>query len=456
MDLGALVRKYSVSGPRYTSYPTAPQWNEQVATDVFRRVAGCFKNEGSVAIYVHIPFCESLCLYCGCNIHLTHDHGVSGRYVSRVIEEMRNVRALLGVRPRASQVAWGGGTPTFLDEEQLCRLHEAITTIFHVDEEAEVSIEIDPRVTSSDQLKTLRRIGFNRVSLGVQDFQEEVQRAVNRVQSTESTRGMLELCRDLGFTGINYDLIYGLPLQTEISFKSTLDVVISHRPDRIALYNYAHLPELRPHQRVLEKYDRPDSQMRISLFEMAYHRFLAEGYVAIGMDHFALPHDELAKALPQGSLYRNFQGYTVKRGLPLLGFGASAISEFENAYFQNERSVKRYEKRMGETGFATLRGCELTPNDLRSKWVIGELMCRFGVSFQDYKRRFQGDFEVDYARAVAELSPFKDDELCTLSPQGIQITDYGRLFVRNVAMVFDEYVDKSGTSGTSGTYSKTL
>ncbi|MBI3294888.1 MAG: oxygen-independent coproporphyrinogen III oxidase [Deltaproteobacteria bacterium] len=452
MDLKALIQKYSISGPRYTSYPTAPQWSEAVGETAHRKALARADARFPFALYVHIPFCESLCLYCGCNIHLTHDHSMGARYCEAVIHEIETVARLISGRPAVSQMAWGGGTPTFLSPEQIRRLFSAFREVFDFEPEAEVSLEVDPRVTTDAHFVELRSLGFNRLSLGVQDFDPVVQKAINRIQTSEMTLKTLERCRLLGFGGMNYDLIYGLPHQSLQTFAATVDEVIRHSPDRIALYNYAHLPSLRPHQKALERFPRPEADVRTQLFEMAYQRFLEAGYVSIGMDHFAKPSDELALALSRRSLYRNFQGYTVKRGLPLLGFGASAISEFQDGYFQNVREVKVYEERIASTGLATLRGCQLSESDLRRKWIIQRLMCRLGFDFAEYEEEFGESFSNLYATETAQLIPLIGDGLLVRNDHSLRVTDTGRLFVRNAAMVFDDYL----LGESKATYSKTL
>lgn len=452
MGLKELIQKYDVTGPRYTSYPTAPQWTDAFGETDFINELSKVSLGSPAAIYIHIPFCESLCLYCGCNIAITRDHGNASQYVETVLQEVRRVAKRLPKRIEISQVAWGGGTPTFLTEEEMAKLHLGVCDYFAIRKDAEISIEIDPRVTSFAQLARLRNLGFNRVSLGVQDFDPAVQKAIHRIQPAQATLGMRSKCRNLGFSGVNYDLIYGLPCQTLESFSQTLGEVLRHRPDRIALYNYAHLPSLRPHQGALERYALPTAVLKTQIFELAYEVLLAAGYIAVGMDHFALATDELCRALANGSLYRNFQGYTVKRGLPLFGFGASAISEFDRAYFQNVREVKAYSEKIRSGGLAVQRGKALSEDDARRKWVIGSLMCRFRVSSNDYSLAFGRDLWDDFEETRHTLYRLQSDEILELDDSGISVTEIGRLFVRNAAMAFDGYL----TLSSPPTYSKTL
>ncbi|MEZ4751628.1 MAG: oxygen-independent coproporphyrinogen III oxidase [Bdellovibrionota bacterium] len=447
-----LFMKYSRPGPRYTSYPTAPHWSDEIGVETYKETLRTSDPSVPLALYAHIPFCESLCYYCGCNIKITHDAAVSNPYVDALIAEIDSVSEALGSRRHLSQISWGGGTPTFLPVAEIQRLQRHTLRHFDLEDDAEVSIEIDPRVTSQEQLRTLRQEGFNRVSLGVQDFDPEVQQAVNRIQSPEMTQEMLEFCRSLGYRGINFDLIYGLPFQTLDRFTKTIDRVIGMRPDRIALYNYAHLPSLRPHQRILEKNPMPQVEERVAIFTLAYEQLLAAGYVAIGMDHFALPDDELSLALNRGTLYRNFMGYTVKRGTHLLGIGASAIGEINGGFFQNLREVGPYQRAVHQDGFATFRGCLLSDDDRRRKWIIQNLMCRFEVPFTLYRQQFDEDFEVRYDEELNALEELDQDGLLERDASCVRCTPLGRLFVRNAAMVFDSYLKNEKTTA----YSKTL
>jgi oxygen-independent coproporphyrinogen-3 oxidase len=455
MALIELIRKYSTSGPRYTSYPTAPQWSGGVSEEIYRESlkSSFAKPEEDLALYVHIPFCEQLCYYCGCNIQITKDHSRSQVYVDTLLREVETTARLLGNKRTLSQVSWGGGTPTFLSVPEITALQKGIVSHFQLAADAEVSIEIDPRVTTEEQLIALRELGFNRASLGVQDFNEEVQKAVNRVQSAAMTEKMLRKCHSLGFTGVNFDLIYGLPLQTFDTFSKTVEEVIRIRPDRIALYNYAHLPSLRPHQKILEKSPMPQAEERVRIFSHAYDRLLSVGYRSIGMDHFALESDEMYQALRDGRLYRNFMGYTVKKGAGMIGIGASAIGESARGYFQNVREAKDYEKRVEKTGLSTLRGCLLTQDDVERKWVIQSLMCQFRLDEKEFETKFSKSFREKFQSELTQLGDFFQEGILEGSPYSLRVTDLGRLFVRNVAMVFDAYWGKTSQQAT---YSKTV
>lgn len=452
MDLGQLIHKYSVSGPRYTSYPTAPQFHEGVGRDKYRQVLSAPSDPTEpLALYAHLPFCESLCYYCGCNIQITNDKSRSRSYVETLKKELETVGKLLQTRRTLSQIAWGGGTPTFLTSHEMRDLVSAILKTFDLADGAEVSIEIDPRVTTEEQLAVLREIGFNRVSLGVQDFDPKVQEVIHRVQPADQTERMLKFCRSLGYTGINFDLIYGMPLQTFETFQKTVDEVIRMRPDRIALYNYAHLPSLRPHQKILESYAMPDVQTRVKIFEYAYHAFLEAGYRGTGMDHFALEGDELFKAIGKGTLHRNFQGYTVKRGAGLIGIGASAIGEYGGYYFQNLRGPKEYEEAVREEGLAVFRGVQISEEDKERKWIIQNLMCGFRLNFERFEQEFHRPFNQKYEAELKTLNRLQEDELLEVSKDGVEVTELGRVFIRNIAMAFDAYLNKG-----PATYSKTV
>jgi oxygen-independent coproporphyrinogen-3 oxidase len=449
MDLRALVQKYSVQGPRYTSYPTAPQWSDdKKPQDVCEAIK---KISGSTALYLHIPFCESLCYYCGCNIKVTQDHSVSKKYLEALCREIERISSLTS-STEIRQISIGGGTPTYLRVEELKTLFLALKKNFKIARDAEISIEIDPRVTSYEQLKVLRELGVNRVSLGVQDFNPKVQEAIHRIQTYEMTKGMLEECRRLGFLGINLDFIYGLPFQTRQSFSKTVDQILEARADRIALYNYAHVPSLRPHQKILEKFEMPNADERLEIFLEAYDKLLKNGYHLIGMDHFALESDELYQAINTKKLYRNFMGYTVQKANQLIGLGCSAISEYEDAFFQNIRTYNEYELQIKKEGLATFRGMALTAEDIRRKWIIQKIMCEFLVDFSDFENKFKENFEIKYSNQLKQLSGFIEDKIIEVSLSGIKVTPFGRLFVRNVAMVFDEHLSKE----TKATYSKTL
>lgn len=454
MDLKSLIQKYSVAGPRYTSYPTAPQLSESIGIEQYRKHLGseALASEKEWGLYIHIPFCESRCHYCGCNTQATKDRSINKKYVQGLLKELQSVAGLMGGRKILTQISWGGGTPTFLAVDEIRDLHQGTKALFEISSDADLSLEIDPRVTSTEQLECLRNLGFNRVSLGIQDFNVEVQRAINRNQSLEQTKQLLEVCRSLQFNTINFDLIYGLPFQTLASFEQTIDKVIEMRPSRIALFNYARLPKLLKHQNILEAYPMPSLEERVGIFTNAYEKLLKAGYGSIGMDHFALESDELYQAVFNGQLYRSFQGYVVKKSHHLIGLGASAIGELGDTYFQNVRQADDYMKSVYAEGLATLRGFFLSPEDKLRKWVIQRIMCQFELLYGEFHEVFGYKFEKYFNNEQEELRQFCEEGLLEIHPDRIKVTSLGRLLVRNVAMVFDAYLKKS----QGGVYSKTV
>ncbi|AEI68912.1 oxygen-independent coproporphyrinogen III oxidase [Corallococcus macrosporus] len=432
----ALLSRYDVSGPRYTSYPTAPEWRKDFGPEhLVARLeqAGARERVEPLSLYVHLPFCRSLCWYCGCNVVISRDRGAADQYLDHLELELDLVVQRLGSRRALSQIHWGGGTPTFLDERQLERLWTAITRRFRVAPDAEVAIEIHPAVTTPGQLTLLRSLGFNRVSMGLQDFDARVQEVTNRIQSPEQTRALLEHARRLGFKGVNFDLIYGLPHQDAKGWARTLDTVLSMRPDRLAVYSFAYMPDVLKHQRRMPADAIPSGRTKLELFRDAYAAFVSAGYRPIGMDHFAVPEDELARAQAERRLGRNFQGYTVKAASDVVALGSTGISDVDGAYAQNVRALPRYYERVSQGCLATERGLTLTADDQRRRAVITRLMCNFWVDL--------GPDGVDsFAPELQRLRAFEDDGLLTRTGSQLELTPMGRLFVRNVAMVFDAYL----------------
>jgi oxygen-independent coproporphyrinogen-3 oxidase len=443
-----LVRRYEIAAPRYTSYPTAPEWKkdfgpEQQADKL--EEAGREDPGSPLSVYVHLPFCREMCTYCGCNVVITRDQCKADGYLDHVAKEMDLASAKLKERRRLAQIHWGGGTPTFLDPAQIERLWGEITKRFAVEPNAEVAIEIDPVVTSREQLALLRRLGFNRLSMGVQDFDPKVQQAVNRIQPAEQTASLVEYARSLGFGGVNFDLIYGLPFQNAESWARTLETVVRMRPDRMAVYSFAYVPEVRPHQRKIDKSWLPAGMTKLGLFLQAYKAFVTAGYRPIGMDHFALPDDELARAQDSRALGRNFQGYTVTAAQDSVGFGATGISDVRGAWSQNVHPLKQYYERVDAGRFATERGLVLTDDDKRRRQVITQLMCNFWVDLGS---------DGYFAKELERLQAFERDGLLKLDGSQVELTPLGRLFVRNVAATFDAYLGKEGKDRP--TFSRTV
>lgn len=428
-----VLQRLDVPGPRYTSYPTAPEWRTTFGPEQYaERLRQAGRDVAApLSLYVHLPFCKEMCAYCGCNVVVAKDHNKADAYIHALAREMDLVADLLGDRRRVTQMHWGGGTPTFLDERQLDLLFAGLAARFDFQPEAELAIEIDPVVTSDAQLKLLARLGFNRLSMGVQDFDPEVQRAVRRIQSVEETRSRLELARSLGFRAVNFDLICGLPLQTADSWRRTMEQVAEMRPDRLAVYSFAFVPEARPNQRVLAQYNMPNGREKLTLRRIAHDVLGAAGYRAIGMDHFALPTDELSSAQEQRALRRNFQGYTVLPAGDVVAFGATGISDIAGAYAQNVRPLPRYYKAMEEGKLATEHGILLDADDRERRAIIESLMCNFWVDLGD-SHRFEEELHA--------LQPLERDGLVRVTGSQIEVLPLGQIFVRNVAMVFDAYL----------------
>ncbi len=456
--LEAVLPRYELAGPRYTSYPTAPSWNDSQDAGAFRDLLGSIPSDADarLSVYVHIPFCRSLCHFCACNRVITQKHALPARFLDVLDLEITAVRNALGSMHRASQLHLGGGTPTHLTPEQLVRLIDAVDAAFPPEPGAERSIEVDPRVTTIDHIGSLESRGFNRISLGVQDFDRKVQAAVHRDQSIEQVAELVEHARRSGFDSVNFDLIYGLPFQTETSFDRTLDTVIEQAPDRIALYSYAHVTWVAKQQRGFERHDLPSGAQKLRILLRAIERLLDAGYQYIGLDHFALRDDALARAARAGELHRNFMGYTTRRGEDLIAFGPSGISELRTAFAQSVRGLDEWQERVVSRGLATFRGHLLTEEDRRRAWVIKQIMCRGGVCARDFAAAFEDDLGAYFAEELASLEPFERDGLVVREGESdFRATDDGRLLVRNIAMLFDAYLEAQRRSETP-LFSKTV
>ena len=453
-----LLRRYDRPGPRYTSYPTAVEFHEGFDERAYReRLAeAAAAPSAPLSLYVHLPFCSERCTFCGCMVVITQKPEVSAKYLGYLHRELEMLAAALGSRRHLLQYHWGGGTPTYLSVKQMADLHERVVRHFTLDPGAEVAIEIDPRVTSVEQLRLLRDMGFNRLSLGVQDFAPDVQVAVNRVQSEAETRAIFDEARRLGFGSINIDLIYGLPLQTRSSFSQTIDTVVDMRPDRVAVYLYAHVPWIRAHQKRLDTDAIPTGDRKLDLFAEAMARFLSAGYRQIGMDHFALPDDELAHAVDRHELHRNFMGYTTRPASDLVGAGLSAIGDVAGAFAQNVKKLTTYYDAIDAGRFPIERGYLLDEDDKLRRFVIAELMCNFRLELAAVSRVAGVPFEQYFATEIEQLAagPMADG-LATLDRQRLELTMPGRLLVRNVAMIFDRHL-RARTSGPAPVFSRTV
>ncbi len=459
LDLEQLERilpRYEGPGPRYTSYPTAPAWNEEYGEAQFRESLGKIPPDRDVALYAHVPFCDSLCHFCACNRVITQKPELPARYIDEIQREIAWIREAIPGAPHASQLHWGGGTPTHLTTDQIRTLFRALTEAFPLHADAEVSIEVDPRVTSESQMDVLKECGFNRISMGVQDTNPKVQQAIHRIQPFDQTATLVSQARSREFESVNFDLIYGLPYQTEASFERTLDEILTLQPDRIALYSYAHVTWVAKQQRGFERKDLPDPSSKIRIMLLAIRRFLEAGYLHIGMDHFARPEDELSRALADGSLRRNFMGYTTQQGVDVLAFGPSAISELQDAYAQSERDIQRWQEAVSSRGCATLRGHVLTAEDQVRSWLIARIMCHGDVSATEYSARFGGSLKHDFCRELESLDPLQADGLVEIDSDGnLRVTPLGRLLVRNIAMAFDAYLAEQQRSAKP-LFSKTV
>jgi oxygen-independent coproporphyrinogen-3 oxidase len=444
-DVDALITRYDRPGPRYTSYPTAVEFHEGFDADAYRErlTAAAAATADPLSLYVHLPFCEERCAYCGCAVIATKRRDVAETYLEYLAREIGMLAARLGGRRRVVQYHWGGGTPTYLTLDQLARLDATIRRHFDIGPDAECAIEVDPRVTTRAQITLLRRLGFNRLSFGIQDFTETVQEAIRRRQPEAGTRALYWFAREAGFDSINFDLVYGLPRQTVGTFRRTLASVTDMLPDRIAVYSYAHVPWLRANQKAIDPLDLPGANEKRALIGAAVDAFTDAGYVPIGMDHFALPDDELAIAARQRRLHRSFMGYTTRPAPDSVAVGISAIGDVRGAFAQNHKTLARYYQAIDAGTFPIERGYALSDDDRLRRYVITELMCNFHVSRMAVESRFAIDFDAYFANELARLTqpdgPVSDG-LLEIDDDALTVTPRGRLFVRNVCMTFDRYV----------------
>lgn len=443
--LDNLLKKYDKPGPRYTSYPMIPVWSNDFGHQQYTRA---LKNASDhpdqpLSLYLHVPFCRRRCWFCGCNTTTLKKPGTHSAYLDVVDKEIAMVRAQLGERKLVTQLHWGGGTPTCLDDENTKKAFGIFSRQFEIADNAEISIEVDPRVTDHERVRLLKSLGFNRLSFGVQDFNAEIQVAIGRNQDEADTVELYNYCREQGFTGINFDLIYGLPKQTPERFEETVDKVIALGPDRIALYSFAYLPEAKPHQRLIKKEDLPTPAQKLQLFLKGREMFLEAGYRLIGMDHFVLPDDELAIAQGEGRLRRNFMGYTVKASQDWIGFGMSSISYIDQSFAQNLSFMPDYESAITKRQFAVYRGLKLSKDDVIRQDLISELMCNFKIDVADLENRFNIRFDEYFKDALGALKEFMEDGLLEKEGGIYLLTDMGKIFIRNIAMEFDAYLKDS-------------
>jgi oxygen-independent coproporphyrinogen-3 oxidase len=434
------LEKYNRPGPRYTSYPTAPVWKDDFGPDDLENYQARADERGTpLSLYMHLPFCESLCLFCACNVSIQKDKSVAIPYLAALKREIEHVAGRVSRKRPVIQFHWGGGTPTYLSPAQLEDLFAFTRERFSFAPDAEIGLEIDPRVTSREHLETLRRLGFNRLSMGIQDFEPKVQQTIHRVQPYEMTRDLIAASRELGFGSLNVDLIYGLPHQTAETFRAAIAQVLTLAPDRVAMFSYAHVPWLKKQQGSFQAH-LPEGREKFAIFRAGLESFLDAGYQYIGMDHFALPGDELAVAQRHRTLHRNFQGYTTKAGADLYGMGVSAISSVAEAYAQNSREIPAYQAAVSERGIATMRGYRLSEDDVIRRAVIGRLLCHTVIFKREIAREFSIEFDEYLAAEIDRLAEPGDDGLVTISSDEIRVTPLGRIFIRNIAMTFDRYL----------------
>jgi len=443
-----LIQRYDVAGPRYTSYPTAVQFMEGFDADAYVRFTTGSNNElipKPLSLYVHLPFCHSLCYYCGCMKKVTRHEEQGARYLNLLAREIEMQGRLFDHDREVVQLHFGGGTPTYHTDEQLGSLVAQLGRHFALSEadDREFSIEVDPRTITHERLAHLAEMGFNRISLGVQDIEPRVQKAVNRIQDPEATLSMVEESRRLGFNSVSIDLIYGLPLQTVESFSRTIDTVVAARPDRLAVYNYAHLPHIFRAQRMIEAKDIPSPETKLKLMELTIDKLTALGYVYIGMDHFALPEDELTIAQREGGLQRNFQGYSTRRECDLVGLGVSAIGKVGDCYAQNLKEIPTWQSTVAEGKLPIWRGIALTTEDRLRRGVIESIMCHGEVKFQKFEANFAIDFHDHFVYELSQLEQFETDGLIEMGKDEFTATPEGRLLLRAIAMVFDEYLQEA-------------
>ncbi|MFZ0828718.1 MAG: oxygen-independent coproporphyrinogen III oxidase [Verrucomicrobiia bacterium] len=441
-----LVEKYNVAGPRYTSYPPATKFTDAIAWPALaEKITANNQATRDLSIYFHIPFCETLCWFCGCTTVITLNHDKGMAYVEALGREVGRLVPMLNPQRQVGQLHFGGGSPTFLKPDEIRRLGEIIHRHFTFARDIEASVEVDPRRLTRDHLAALREIGFNRASMGVQDFNPRVQEAVHRLQPREMTQQAMDWMRELGYGSINLDLIYGLPHQTVASFNETLDTVLEMKPDRLAVFSYAHVPWVKPSQKILEQKILPAPETKLQVLKLVIEKLTADNqYVYIGMDHFAKPDDELAVAQKKKQLQRNFQGYSTRAGSDIYAFGMSSISQIPDAYWQNEKELPKWQAAVDADRVPLQRAYFLTDEDKIRRETIMRVMCDLSLDYAAMSKKLGLNFTEHFAGELAALAPFETDGLVKRTPSGLEVTDTGRLFIRNIAMCFDNTLAPAG------------
>lgn len=454
-----LLKRYDLAGPRYTSYPTAPQFQEAFSeTSLHHAIGRSNRAQRPLSLYFHIPFCESLCYYCGCNKIVTNNKSRALPYLQRMIQELALYADLFDKQKVVKQLHWGGGTPTFISDEEMSLLMNATRRLFTLADEhsGEFSVEIHPGRVTAKSMAHLRNLGFNRVSMGVQDFDERVQQAVNRYNTLEQVRDLTQQLRAQDYQSISMDLIYGLPLQTLNSLRDTLNKVIDLNPDRLSIFNYAHMPHLFKSQQLINTQELPSASAKLEMLQLAIATLEQAGYRYIGMDHFAKPDDELARAQDAGKLQRNFQGYSTHGDCDLLAVGVSSISMIDNVYVQNAKDLNAYQQKMDMGLLPIHKGFTLNDEDLLRRFVINRLICHCQLDFAELKKTFDVDATQYFAQELAQLKPMQEDGLLSIDQQGISVHNKGRLLIRRVCMVFDEYLQPAKQDSQQIRYSKII
>jgi len=442
-----LIQRYDTSGPRYTSYPTAAQFSTDFSAAAYQEQVALSNNSGRpLSLYVHIPFCDTICFYCACNKVVTKNRAHAQPYLNHVYQEIALQAALFDPARPVEQLHWGGGTPTFISHDQMRELMQVTRDHFalHSDDRGEYSIEVDPREADAETIALLRELGFNRLSLGVQDFDPQVQKAVNRLQSVEQTAEVMTAARANGFHSVSVDLIYGLPHQSVASFHATLETVLALSPDRLSVFNYAHLPDLFKTQRQIHAEDLPVAMTKLAILQDSIETLTNAGYVYIGMDHFAKPDDELARAQANGTLYRNFQGYSTHADCDLIGLGATSIGKVHDSYSQNLRTLDEYAAAMADARLPVFRGITLDADDRLRREIITQLICHFALDIDRIERDHAIRFASYFADAIKQLQPMQDDGLLHFDEHRIEVSARGSLLIRNICMCFDKYLAQSG------------